>query len=63
MYIMYIEKFLHLSRLRDKYQELQRKLKKEFNKNNRNLTVLEELILEKNSIKHKIKKLEHQLYD
>lgn len=47
MYIMYIEKFLHLSRLRDKYQELQRKLKKEFNKNNRNLTVLETLILEK----------------
>ena len=63
MYIMYLEKMLDLSRLRDKYQELKRKIKKEFTRQDRNLTILEELILEKNSIKHKIKKLEHQLYD
>lgn len=63
MYIMYLEKMLDLSRLRDKYQELKRKIKKEFSKNNHNLTVLEELIIEKNIIKFKIKKLEHQLYD
>lgn len=63
MYIMYLEKMLDLSRLRDKYQKLKIKIKKEFTRQDRNLTILEELILEKNSIKHKIKKLEHQLYD
>ena len=63
MYIMYMEKFLHLSRLRDNYQELKKRIKKEFAKQGRNLTVLEELIIEKNIIKFKIKKLEHQLYD
>lgn len=63
MYIMYLEKMLDLSRLKDKYRELKIKIKKEFSKNNHNLTVLEELIIEKNIIKFKIKKLEHQLYD
>ena len=63
MYIMYLEKMLDLSRLRDKYQKLKRKIKKEFTRQDRNLTVLEELIIEKNIIKYKIKKLEHQLYD
>lgn len=63
MYITYLEKMLDLSRLRDKYQKLKIKIKKEFTRQDRNLTILEELILEKNSIKHKIKKLEHQLYD
>lgn len=62
MYIMYKEMFLNLSYLRDKYRKIKLKIKKEFSKQDRNLTVLEELILEKNSIKHKIKKLEHQLY-
>lgn len=63
MYIMYMDMILNLSNLRCKYSKLKRKIKKEFSKQNHNLTVLEELILEKNSIKHKIKKLEHQLYD
>lgn len=63
MYIMYMDMFLKLSNLRDKYQKIKKKIKQEFIKQDRNLTVLEELILEKNSIKHKIKRLEHQLYD
>lgn len=63
MYIMCLEKMLDLSRLRNKYQKLKIKIKKEFTRQDRNLTVLETLILEKNSIKHKIKRLEHQLYD
>lgn len=63
MYVMYLEKMLDLSNLRNKYSKLKRKIKQEFSKKDRNLTVLEELVIEKNITKLKIKKLEHQLYD
>ena len=63
MYVMYLEKMLDLSNLRNKYSKLKRKIKQEFSKKDRNLTVLEELVIEKNITKFKIKKLEHQLYD
>ena len=63
MYIMYLEKMLDLSRLRDKYQKIKKQIKKEFTRQDRNLTVLEGLIIEKNITKFKIEKLEHQLYD